>query len=518
MSKRLLSAVLISAVVIYAVVFTWSLLEYQRYAVDTFELYEELGVPSGYIDVYPYYQWNYGGIMVGIGFVVFVLCAIGGSIAFKGKRKRKQSVITKMLVSLMLFVPLLTIANIEPVQAIESPYVVNTLLYFDEECTNEDDRYGWWDILFESINIWAPYWRFKDNFNIEFKCLNGWNSFWDSDYTENSRLTLLDEAIEKIGFESGMMYETSANHFEVVDLLICISGQDMDGRGLSPPEWNAVIMTLGAGSHQYNIPLHELSHQFWCEHCGNFCVMNTFWTDTMWNWCGDCWNCIYNHRDKWHYKYNLSVSVGIGGKTEPYMGSYVYREGIIEVTAVPDVGYVFDYWLLDGATMYGNPITVTMNSDHTLKAYFEYSGGGGGGGGACPTLFVWNGTDYVEEGFLNIHTESDVTVRHEIQNTLALENGVYKLQLRELDEYASHIDQVRLYAVDGEGEWHSCPITYAYHNELGKVKKTLRFDDDTRVDLKPTEVIGLKFAPSILYDKTEYFIFEINGYNEKMMW
>jgi len=130
-------------------------------------------------------------------------------------------------------------------------------------------------------------------------------------------------------------------------------------------------------------------------------------------------------------------------------------------------------------------------------------------------LFVWNGTDYADEGILDIHAESDVTVQHKIQNILIFENGDYKLQLRELDNFTSHIDQVRLYAVDYEGEWHLCPLTYAYHNELGKVKHTLRFDDDNRVDLKPTEVIDLEFAPPISYDKTAYFIFEINGFNKK---
>jgi len=139
----------------------------------------------------------------------------------------------------------------------------------------------------------------------------------------------------------------------------------------------------------------------------------------------------------------------------------------------------------------------------------------GGGGSICPTLFVWNGTSYVEEGILDIHAESDVTVQHQIQNILALENDVYKLQLRELDNFTSHIDQVKLYAVDYKGEWHSCPLTYAYHSELGKVKRTLLFDDSNRVDLKPTETIDLKFAPSIAYSQTAYFIFEINGYNRK---
>lgn len=148
--------------------------------------------------------------------------------------------------------------------------------------------------------------------------------------------------------------------------------------------------------------------------------------------------------------------------------------------------------------------------------YFEVTHQGyTGGGGGCPTLFVWDGDEYAEEGILNIHAESDVTVQHWIQNTLALENGVYKAQLRELDEFISHIDQVKLYAVDDEGEWHLCPLIYAYHNELGKVKWTLRFDDDNRVNLKPTEVIDLKFGQPIPYSKTEYFIFEINGYNLK---
>jgi len=139
----------------------------------------------------------------------------------------------------------------------------------------------------------------------------------------------------------------------------------------------------------------------------------------------------------------------------------------------------------------------------------------GGGGGGCPTLFVGDGADYAEEGILNIHAESDITVQHRIQNTLALENGVYKLQLRELDNYTSHIDQVKLYAVDYQGKWRLCPLTYAYHNELGKVTSKLFFDDSKRVDLEPTEVIDLKFTPSIPPSQTAYFTFEINGYNMK---
>lgn len=156
----------------------------------------------------------------------------------------------------------------------------------------------------------------------------------------------------------------------------------------------------------------------------------------------------------------------------------------------------------------GNNVPYTISTSATLNMY--------SGGGGCPTLFVWNGMNYANEGILNIHAESDVTVQHQIQNALALENGVYKLQLRELDNFTSHIDQVKLYAVDNEGKLHLCPLTYAYHSELGRVKQTLLLDDGNRVDLEPTEIIDLKFSPSIPYSKTANFIFEINGYNAKM--
>ena len=145
----------------------------------------------------------------------------------------------------------------------------------------------------------------------------------------------------------------------------------------------------------------------------------------------------------------------------------------------------------------------------SLTVSIQYSGGGGG----CPTLFVWSGTDYAGEGILDIHADSDVTVRHEIENPLDLEDGGYRVQLRELDNFTSHIDQVRLYAVDDGGEEYLCPLTHAYHSELDSVKHTLRFDDDTRVDLKPTERIDLRFGSPEC--QIEHFIFEINGYNLK---
>jgi hypothetical protein len=166
--------------------------------------------------------------------------------------------------------------------------------------------------------------------------------------------------------------------------------------------------------------------------------------------------------------------------------------------------YTFDHWG-NGST--NNTITVNATRNIDLTAYYheEY----------CPTLFVWNGTQYVYEALLNIHAATDITVQHQIQQTLAPDGIFYKLQLRELDNFTSHIDQVKLYAVDANGGWHTCPLTIAKLNDTYVTLKLL-LDDDRRVDLYPSQIINLKFIPSIPYSQTAHFVFEINGYNRKL--
>ena len=215
--------------------------------------------------------------------------------------------------------------------------------------------------------------------------------------------------------------------------------------------------------------------------------------------------------------YTLIISASSGGTTIPAPGTYPYDYGSsVTVTAETDSDYNFAYWLLDGAKNYDNPIGVTMDSDHTLKAlFYEPYEPGPGYPPVCPTLFVWNGSQYVEEATLDIHADSDVTLQHTIAETLAPDKNSYKLSLRELDNFTSHIDQVKLYAVDSDdGETHEAHLTKAIHSELGDVKEFLLHDDETRVDLTPEQTIDLKFTvPDI--DEVAYFIFEINGYNMK---
>ncbi|RLE79688.1 MAG: hypothetical protein DRJ52_07930, partial [Thermoprotei archaeon] len=76
-------------------------------------------------------------------------------------------------------------------------------------------------------------------------------------------------------------------------------------------------------------------------------------------------------------KFRLTISVQGQGSTSPPPGTYSYVEGSeVTVSASPAEGWKFSYWLLDGVKKTGNPITVTMNKDHTLVAVFEESGGG----------------------------------------------------------------------------------------------------------------------------------------------
>jgi hypothetical protein len=61
-----------------------------------------------------------------------------------------------------------------------------------------------------------------------------------------------------------------------------------------------------------------------------------------------------------------------GGKTSPAPGSHTYPIGTsVDVLASPTANYTFDHWTLDGNYIGKmNPVTVIMDTDHTLTAYF----------------------------------------------------------------------------------------------------------------------------------------------------
>lgn len=209
----------------------------------------------------------------------------------------------------------------------------------------------------------------------------------------------------------------------------------------------------------------------------------------------------------------ITTDFGFGGTTDPASGTHEYLEKkSVQVTAIPNPDYYFMYWRLDGQRVNSNPITVTTDSDHTLKAYFS-------GGGGCPTLFVWNGSDYVDYGVINIHdVENDVIREVPVQaEDVSVAGYKVKFKLREgwegLNYSHSLIDQVKLYAVDSEGNRLSCPLIKAEHSEQGKVLLNLLFSDDYRTDTYLMDTIDLTFIMPYPTETIETFMFIIEGHN-----
>lgn len=75
--------------------------------------------------------------------------------------------------------------------------------------------------------------------------------------------------------------------------------------------------------------------------------------------------------------HTLTIQTTTGGTTSPSPGTYVYPHGEkVSVRAVPDSGYMFDRWVLSNdTTSTRNPITLTMDADYTIAAYFRNATG-----------------------------------------------------------------------------------------------------------------------------------------------
>lgn len=71
-------------------------------------------------------------------------------------------------------------------------------------------------------------------------------------------------------------------------------------------------------------------------------------------------------------QHSLFIGSGAGGTTNPVAGTFQYAEGsTVTVTAIPNSGYRFLNWMLDGVNRTENPINVTMNADHSIDPTFE---------------------------------------------------------------------------------------------------------------------------------------------------
>ena len=144
------------------------------------------------------------------------------------------------------------------------------------------------------------------------------------------------------------------------------------------------------------------------------------------------------------------------------------------------------------------------------------SSGGGGGGPICPTLFVWNGV-WNDFGVIDIHANEDVVREVSVSSeSVGINNSKAQFRLREgwegLTYSLSEIDQVKLYAVDDDGNQRLCPLVKATHSELGNVLPQLLLSDNWKCDMYLLKTIDLEFVVSQT-DGIQDFIFIIEGNN-----
>lgn len=158
-----------------------------------------------------------------------------------------------------------------------------------------------------------------------------------------------------------------------------------------------------------------------------------------------------------------------------------------------------------------------ISTSSTLNMYISSGGGGGGGNWPCPTLYAWNGNDYVDYGVIDIHNPSGEDVVREVPiqaEDVDITNNKAKFRLREgwegLEFSESVIDQVRLYAINEDGKQKRCPLLNTEHSRLGDVQKFIVASDDVKVQILLLETIDLTFKVS---EDVQGYTFVIEGNN-----
>jgi len=198
----------------------------------------------------------------------------------------------------------------------------------------------------------------------------------------------------------------------------------------------------------------------------------------------------------------------------------MYIDGGIQNNGI----YSEEVWMALSEYVYSYETSLgTKTFNVPAGTYFYFPTVTSGDGGGCPYLLVYTGNGFVNEGLLNIHSDSpgDVTYRHVLVNSPTLINGKYVFRLIEHNATISHIDYVRLFGILDNGTAVELPLIRAVHNVLGDVTTWLLLDDDARIvgvgahhlpEGSSSNVITLEFA-SIGGLRFKAFVFEIQGSN-----
>ncbi len=148
------------------------------------------------------------------------------------------------------------------------------------------------------------------------------------------------------------------------------------------------------------------------------------------------------------------------------------------------------------------------------------------GGSGCPIISVYDGSEFISEGLLDIHNPDglDVTSYHSLTTTLQPFRRAYLIRLTEHPQTSSRIDNVRLYAILEDQTWIELQLISARHSEDGNVLPMLRVSDDWKTETKganynngTSQSIELRFValPSHLNPVTFVFVIEGNNIIEK---
>jgi len=102
-------------------------------------------------------------------------------------------------------------------------------------------------------------------------------------------------------------------------------------------------------------------------------------------------------------QYTLTITVGSGGTTDPSPGTHTCCDGTeVTIKATPNTGYTFSGWTggVPSGHQNDNPLTITMDSDKSIKANFTKTPSDGddkGKGDGCFIATACYGTPMAEE-------------------------------------------------------------------------------------------------------------------------
>jgi len=295
------------------------------------------------------------------------------------------------------------------------PLFVNVLMYFDEEYCEQDWNRGSRDLIFYHLfesepNVPNLHDKFINYYNIRFVPLNAWMSpeihfeTWASNNSIMLHYDLLQDAIRTHGgvWDADHHYYYLPQYpywkdgkYYLADLTLFFTGQVESG-GVSPPEWNAAILSQVSFVSEGTL-MHELSHQWWVEHCGNWCCMNPPISFIVEDWCDTCKNFLFQHREEFGYKawlyFDVALSSPNGSGTIDPPANTLWQKRIgtwMTITAYPAPYFIFkNWWFCYGMTMLNvtdNPKRFPITHNWDIYAVFqtepewlvEHRGGGGG--------------------------------------------------------------------------------------------------------------------------------------------